>query len=557
MNNADIQSTRRPWHSDREHYGEALQLLPEVTGDFHKTLKDCERLLQDHARLQYGRPSVSDNFAWWTSTERDVDNLRERVNFHITKVSFIAKPFEIQLLLQIRRELRSLRNDVADIRGILTNGLGQSNDASNASYLQSIRISDDLAARFTAALETNRPLALLQIHDWPVKEGFDAVVFHFAKSTVEFTSNRRLGQNVPDPYQYLNLLKSVWAMKQLKASPSFCSIAGESLWADYMRELEVDMKHQFFRFDSGQLARPSSLDLLQLPNEYFTIWVDEEPLLHLPDMVEQRPLEEKILELALPQSYGNRQMSLTIFRSSDYEFRLVRTTKMTDNPMYHSEEGSSVNMNYTRFIPVYASPDNTASAANNILLCNDTGQQKEWHMLQNASDVAALQRALTGYRIHHDMSGFTWCINGSNVAGDSGVGRLQLWQLKPLARIAADNEPKALDRGLSASTLATVTASQTESQTQPSHRRDTFSTTATYEELKSAQLDSPGSDKRRRSSTISSALFACHCAEARYSPIQYRNKIKSPELGQQFHWDISHDPGIGQQYHSYSERAAK
>jgi hypothetical protein len=427
-----------------------------VTGDFQKTLKDCERLLQDHARLGYGRASIAANLAWWTSTEPDVNNLRERVNFHITKVSFIAKPFEIQLLLEIRRELQLLRSDVAQLRGILTNGPNVSNDSSNASYLQSVHISDELAIRFMTALGTNKPSAFSERNEWPVREGFNALVFHFAKSTVEFSSNRSLGQNVPDPPQYLNLLKSVWTMRQLRDSPRFQQTGAESLWADYMRELEADIKGQFHRFDAQQLVRPSINDLLQLPDEYYTIWVDEEPPLRSLDIVEQRPLEKKILELALPESYGTRQTSLTVFQRSEYEYRLVRTTKMTDNPLYHSEEGSNVSMNSTRLIPAYATPDNASSAANNLALCNDRGEHEEWHLLRNSSDVAALQRALTGYRIHHDMSDFKWCINGSREPEDSGTGRLQMWQLKPLPPIEPESGPRPLDRVLTGASQATV-----------------------------------------------------------------------------------------------------
>ncbi|KAL8685436.1 MAG: hypothetical protein Q9224_005818, partial [Gallowayella concinna] len=435
LEKAGNERSRRPWPTDVDHFGEALQVLPEVTGDFRKTLNDSERLLRDHARLEYGRTSVAANFSWWTTTERDVNNLRQRVNFHITKVAFVAKPLEIQLLLEIRREVRLLRSDVAEIRGVLTNGLAQTNDSSNDSYLKAIHIPDDLTARFVAAVKVNRPMTLITASDWPVKEGFNALVFHFAKSTVEFNSRQRLGQNVPDGPQYLNLMKSLWAMRQVKASAGFQAAGHDSLWADYMRELEADVKGQFRRFDTQQLVRPPKDVILQLPDEYYSIWVDEEPPLRSLDMVEQRPLEEKILEISLPQSYGTRQSSLTVFRKSEHEFRLVTVTKMADNPLYHSEEGSSVNMNSTRLIPAYATPG-FSSSANNIALCNDKGQHEEWHSLKSPPDVADLQRALTGYRIHHDMSNFSWCLNGSREAGDSGTGRLQLWQLKPLGNMA-------------------------------------------------------------------------------------------------------------------------
>lgn len=438
LRNACIQCPSRPWQTDSDLFRDAFRHLFEVTGDFHKTLRDCHRLLKDHARLQHGGASIADNMAWWTKTEGDVTILRERVTFHITKVSFIAKPFETQLLSEIRRDLQLLRNDVAELRGIMTNGQVQPRDSTITSYLQSVHVPHELASRFTTALHTNKPSGFTEPYEWPVKEGFNALVFHFAKSTVEFSSNRRLGQNVPDPPQYLNLLKSVWIMRQIKDSPHFRSTGTDSLWTDYMRELEMDIKTQLHRFDAQQLIAPPISDLLQLTDEYYTVWVDEEPPLQSLDIVEQRPLEEKILELALPESYGNRQTSLTVLRKSEYEFRLVKMTKMADNPFYHSEEGSNVNMNSTRLIPAYRTPGVESADAQNLALCNDRGQHEEWHLLKGPNDVAALQRALTGYRIHHEMSGFSWCINGSKEPEDFGTGSLQMWQLKPLPKVELD-----------------------------------------------------------------------------------------------------------------------
>ncbi|KAL8953686.1 MAG: hypothetical protein Q9222_000470 [Ikaeria aurantiellina] len=456
LDNAGSKRSRRPWQTDSDIFNGALQTLPEVTGDFRKTLKDCEKLLRDHARLQYGRSSIADNLAWWTSTEQDVANLRERVTFHITKISFIAKPFETQLLIEIHRDVQRVRGELEALRRIIIDGPDQANNSSNEVYLQSVQVSDNLTKRFVAASEVRKPPSFTTGSHWPVKEGFNALVFHFAKSTVEFNSRHRLGQNIPDGPQYLNLLKAVWTMRQLKESSLFQATGHDSLWADYMRELEADIKGQFHRFDAQQLIRPSEDSILQLPDKYYSIWVDEDPPLRSLDMVEQRPLEEKILELALPAaSYGTRQSSLTVFRKSEYEFRLVTTTKMTDNPLFHSEEGSNINLNSTRLIPAYATPG-VLDTANNVALCNDRGEHEEWHSLKSPSDVASLQRALTGYRIHHDMDKFTWCINGSDEPGNHGDGRLQLWQLKPLGKIQAESEPRQHDHQMSRVTTSST-----------------------------------------------------------------------------------------------------
>ena len=447
INNANSQLS----HPHR--FGIALQVLPDVTGDFHQTLIDCEKLLRKHAKLQRGRSNFLENFAWWTSAERDVYSLRERVKFHVTKVAFIAKPFETQLLLGIQRDVQQLTRDVAHLRGVVTNGVGHMRNTSNPPFLDSVALPNYILTRFTTAFNVNRPVCFQERSDWPLKEGFDALVFHFSKSTIEFNSRPELGQNIPEGPQYLNLLKCIWIMERLKSS-SHLKIAGtDSLWADYMRGLEDEIRAQFRRFENGQLIAPTQDVISILPDSYYSIWVVEGPQLRLLNMAEQRPLEEKILELSLPQLYGTGQSSLTVFRKSDTQFRLVTTTKRADNPMFHDAEGFHIDMTSTRLIPSYAAPNKKFSVANNIALCNDKGQSPEWISLSSSTDIARLQQALMGYRIQHDMSNLSWCVNGSEKEGDWGYGRLQLWQSKPLSEILPDRAMQSTnDRNVSVST---------------------------------------------------------------------------------------------------------
>lgn len=83
----------------------------------------------------------------------------------------------------------------------------------------------------------------------------------------------------------------------------------------------------------------------------------EAPPLLPPDLAEQRPLEEEILELyaklcsqkfpllsrcrLLPDSIGTRKSTLHVFRRSAMELRLVTTTRDSANPNYLQEKGGS------------------------------------------------------------------------------------------------------------------------------------------------------------------------------------------------------------------------
>lgn len=58
-----------------------------------------------------------------------------------------------------------------------------------------------------------------------------------------------------------------------------------------------DIIKEYRRFDSNQLVEPPKDAVSRLPDECFAIWVVEAQPLRPPDLAEQRPLEEQILEL--------------------------------------------------------------------------------------------------------------------------------------------------------------------------------------------------------------------------------------------------------------------
>lgn len=66
--------------------GSALDTLPELTGDFTKTLQACEVLLNDNSKFVRNAAGFVDNVRWSMGTEKQVNSLRERVHFHSTKV---------------------------------------------------------------------------------------------------------------------------------------------------------------------------------------------------------------------------------------------------------------------------------------------------------------------------------------------------------------------------------------------------------------------------------------------------------------------------------------
>ena len=66
------------------------EALPSITGDFHKTLCECQRFLGDNSRFRRDRAGFVDNVRWWIGgLEKDVESLRVRVRSHSMKVRWI------------------------------------------------------------------------------------------------------------------------------------------------------------------------------------------------------------------------------------------------------------------------------------------------------------------------------------------------------------------------------------------------------------------------------------------------------------------------------------
>lgn len=85
-----------------------------------------------------------------------------------------------QLLLGIRSELQALREDVIVIKGLLIQDpIAYRTETNAIPKLPSIPSS--VSDRFMDSLDINRPKSFQGVSNFPLKEGFDALVFHFAQ----------------------------------------------------------------------------------------------------------------------------------------------------------------------------------------------------------------------------------------------------------------------------------------------------------------------------------------------------------------------------------------
>ena len=448
----ETQFPRREWHNDPYAADTAESLWPRLTGDFYQTLKDCEALLSRHGHLQHGRATAASNLRWWLSGGAEADNLLAKLRFHITKVDFYAKPREFDALVRNGNQLQQMRRQIANLERLLISGPG-----SSPNLWDSI-VSKDLKAKFEAEIQACPPEWLNDGSAWPLEPGFKALAFHFARGTIHFNPTPQSG-NVPTLQQYLNLAKSTWILEKLKESHHFKAASTESVWADLMRELEDDLRGQLHRFESGELQEPPAHRLLVLPSNDYAISQSEEANADPLDAGEKGEIGDKILEIDLSPTTGNRECTLLVYREgdadADADFNLVVSMRQADTLVAVHDREIELNMTRNRLVPEYASPGHGLSPPHKILLFDEKGRKAKPFAFGSKEDAQKLQRALTGYRVHHEMPVARWCINGSKDFGHSGQGKLQLWQYKPLPALV---EPSLSDGSETSSLLRTPTS---------------------------------------------------------------------------------------------------
>lgn len=200
---------------------------------------------------------------------------------------------------------------------------------------------------------------------------------------------------------------------------------------------EKKLVNEYRRFESGNLIAPPLDVISRLPDDCFLIWIVQAPIVRPPDLAEQRPLEDRLLEVAVSSPVAGRKSVLTIFRSSDFDFRMVTATTWTDeqNRLLVERESFLLNMTTTRFVPAYAVPNAApkSQTVNNVLLYQTQDGHPLWQYLKCPEDVFLFQQAFTGYHVCRELANVRWSFNGSEKSEKSGNAKLQLWQVKRLS----------------------------------------------------------------------------------------------------------------------------
>jgi hypothetical protein len=337
------------WHRPDGHHYEPFDPALEqdrksLIGDFRATLDECQILLKRKVSVSRDGVSFFTNGLWHLATQPIVDSLRDRIQFHMTKMLFITEPLKSGLLKDIASDIEITRGKVDELHAVQILGVSP-ND------LRLPLIPQSLNKRFQDAFVSNPPAAFTDESKRTVEATFEALYRHFLESTWSYQGPSYGMQTIE---QYLNLVKAQYLLARLKNDSR---LSGRYYYERSVTRIEQRIKAQFRRTD---IIRYDAEELDGLDAKSFEIWTSRgQSESTTPESgVDNGVPEAKIVELSLPTEAGMSRQDLIVFRQSDLEFRLVKSFVPIAASDSLRELEYPINIRHYRYIPWYANPTN-------------------------------------------------------------------------------------------------------------------------------------------------------------------------------------------------------
>ncbi|OLN96892.1 hypothetical protein CCHL11_02466 [Colletotrichum chlorophyti] len=341
--------------------------LGEIVGDYRATLDECFKLLSNSGNYQI----------WNVLMEPVTERLQARIALHNSKVLYLLKPFERDLLCRIREDMQmdhrglaqriqSVHSDLLRLTGVLIPDLEHEIDRKARREFQTLEIPLVVYNGLEKAWQ-DRP-----DHDSrpSLQEMTDAFCFHFDKSTVHFNPLGILVDYRKPPLEnYINLLKCVWLKKHITKSPKLNQSPPDvSHWPSFVQELEDNLSTQCARFNSD-LVTPS---LAGLTTEMLNIW-PERAWPQRKDFVRNNALIEQVLDVALQGYASHVQRKLQVLRRPGahgelFRITIVGTERGSDETIRRQIETFDFDVSSVILTPRYAVPSNVGRTSLEMVL---------------------------------------------------------------------------------------------------------------------------------------------------------------------------------------------
>lgn len=296
----------------------------------------------------------------------------------------------------------------------------------------------ELASKFAAAAHSKPSSGVNGLMDY-----VDAAVYHFEKSTRKFVDEPPF-KITPEAQQYIDLLKCLWILRQMRSSRYFDRLCQDTLSKAYVRRLDRKVEYELRRFgDFPRLQAPALSDMLLRAGDSFVnnfeIWPDFGVIDTSPSMMEAQPFEKELFRAAMPALLGSRERNLIVFRSEENRLRLVTVVNSAGVP-----QPASVTMNCDRavLVPLYAHPENRTS---NGFTWQDGGTD---YAFKTVTGAIKLQQAVTNFQVCSELVAIKAVGQGGREFGANGY--IQLWMNdKPKSDVSSPQQSVASAEGSS------------------------------------------------------------------------------------------------------------
>jgi hypothetical protein len=423
-----------------------LSSLQEIIGDYHTTLEDCKRLLEENREFRTAS-NFAYNMEWSLMIQPKVDHLRKRLDAHNSKIAILLKPLELSLLSEIHRDLAeridAVHRSVLHLQGLLIPDVGQAISDQENGTTGLLPIPLEIEKRFETAAEGAHFL-VAEAGRFPLQAGADALVAHLEQSTKKFTPGRFLNERTPSSREYMSLLKCIWIVERLQQSEDLATVRQDSQWPGYIAQLYEDISVQCQRFStpgSQRLLLPDLTDL-KSPEDY-AIWVEESIAKLISPHFETHV--EEVLKIPLPSPPGT-QRHLSVYRIDSTRYRLVEAVTDKNDRLQRDrsrEFKMEIDLKTVNLTPLYATPSSRSKAFELLIHSGSTQINPTFQELKH---VYRLQHLLTGYKVYERydqaMVNVQFVISGQSAPVEEH-GRIQLWLPRPFQTSSTTNSPNA------------------------------------------------------------------------------------------------------------------
>ncbi|GKU14879.1 unnamed protein product [Fusarium langsethiae] len=349
--------------------------LFEVIGDYNATLSECHQLLMNNRRYAETTGPIK-NIDWNINIMPQVEHLRSRIQMHTCRIQHILKPFQIDLVTNIHRDLdrrfRAVHMDVQVIRRTLTSLLQHENPS--------------LARQIEQEIEAE--LVPVEISD---------LLLHRMKGLDELQNPRRT-----------------------------------SHWPGYIISLEEELSEEYSQVQSTISVPDTSM----YNDEMLAFWPEDEPQTATspiaPDVgytcLFQGPLAN------LSPGICRREIKLLRQLDSNSRFRIIETSQSNDLPLKQELRMLDFDLQSAVLIPLYADPMGRSTAIRPLEIIIEANRSQHHYVFLYLQDVLAFQAFMTGFKVvdgYMDFAG--WEVNAAPIASLHIVPRPQI----PLVRAAA------------------------------------------------------------------------------------------------------------------------